>query len=114
MLRGIAVRWIVIFLAVLVAGYLAPDLIQYNYLGQVAVFAIVLALLNAFIRPIIVLVTCPISLITLGLFTLVINALLFWLASSLTGGITVEGFIGAFVGALIVSVVSFVMNRLVK
>lgn len=114
MVRGIVVRWIVIFLAVLFAGYLVPDLIQYSDLGQLAVFAIVLALLNAFIRPIVVLVTCPISLLTLGLFVLVINALLFWLASSLTGGIVVEGFLGAFVGALIVSVASFAMNRVVK
>lgn len=114
MLRGIVLRWIVIFLAVIVAGYLVPDLVRYSDLGQVALFAIVLALLNAIIRPVLLLVTCPINLLTLGLFTLVVNALMFWLAGLLTGGVSVEGFLGAFVGALIVSVVSFVMNRVVS
>ncbi len=114
MLRAIALRWIVIFLAVILAAYLVPDLVRYSDLGQVALFAIVLALLNAIIRPILILVTCPITILTLGLFTLVINGFLFWLAGEAIGGVRVAGFLGAFVGALIVSFVSFAMNRVVK
>ena len=114
MLRRLIIRWAVIFLAVLAAGALVPGLVSYGSLQGVALFAIVLALLNAVVRPFLILVTCPVTLLTLGLFVLVINALLFWLAAGLTGAITVEGFGGAFVGALIVSVVSLVMNWVLK
>lgn len=114
MLRAIAIRWFVIFGTVVLVAYLAPDLVRYSDLGQVALFAIVLALLNAIVRPLLIFVTCPITILTLGLFVLIINAFLFWLAGELVTGVRVSGFLGAFVGALIVSVVSLVMNRVVK
>ncbi|MGE3268254.1 MAG: phage holin family protein [Chloroflexota bacterium] len=81
---------------------------------QVAVgFAIVLGLLNAFLRPILLLVTCPFNLITLGLFTFVINALVFWLAARLVSGygMAVEGFTGALIGSLAVTVCVAIADR---
>jgi putative membrane protein len=114
MLRTLALRWAVVFIAVFVAGYIVPDYISYKSLNEVALFAVILALLNTFIRPVALLVTCPVNLFTLGLFTLVVNALIFWFAGSLVPAIYVNGFLGAFIGAVIVSVVTMIMNRVVK
>lgn len=106
------IRVAVVALAVLAAGALFPDQIQVKGgVEQILVFAVVLGLLNAFVRPVLVLFTLPINLLTLGLFTLVINALLFWAAANLLPGVEVTGFVGAFVGALTVSVVSFLASR---
>jgi len=111
--RQFVISWLAIFLAVLVAGALAPGLIVVGDTGNVAVFALVLGLLNAVVRPIIAFVSLPITCLTLGLFTLVINALMFWLATGLIPwGVSVEGFGGAFVGALIVSVVNLIVNAI--
>ncbi len=106
------IRVAVVALAVLAAGALFPDLVRVSGgIEQILVFALVLGLLNAFVRPILVLFTLPINILTLGLFTLVINALLFWVVTRLLPGVDVTGFVGAFVGALTVSVVSFLANR---
>ena len=71
---------------------------------------LVLALINAIVRPILVLLTLPVTLITLGLFIFVLNAFCFWLASVFVPGLTVNGFWAAFLGALIVSVVSWILT----
>ena len=106
------IRVAAVALAVLAAGALFPDQIRVSGgLEAVLVFAVVLGLLNAFVRPILLLFTLPINLLTLGLFTLVINALLFWVAANLLPGVEVTGFLGAFVGALTVSAVSFLASR---
>lgn len=82
------------------------------------VMGLVLGLINAIIRPVLKLLTCPLIIVTLGLFTLVINALTlqlaFWLGQQLGLGFYVDGFWPAFWGALIISVVSFVLNLLLK
>lgn len=84
----------------------------------VALMAIVFGLVNALIRPLVRFVTCLINIITLGLFTLIINALMLWLSSWIAGqlgiGFRVEGFIPAFLGALVISVVSFVLSLIFK
>jgi len=69
------------------------------------IFAVVLGLLNALLRPILLLVTCPLNAVTFGLFTFVVNALVFWLAASLSGaGSQVVGFMGALIGSLAVTI----------
>jgi putative membrane protein len=82
------------------------------------VFAVILGVLNAFLRPILLLLTLPLNLLTLGLFTLVVNAIVFWLASVIPlqvegGGVQVADFGAAFIGALAVSVASFIASRLI-
>jgi putative membrane protein len=84
-----------------------------------AVMAVILGLVNAFVRPLLKLLTCPLILLTLGLFTLVVNALTLllsaWVANNIFGvGFYVDGFWPAFWGALIVSIVSVVLNVFVK
>lgn len=73
--------------------------------------AIILGLLNVFVRPILLILTFPITLITVGLFVFVINAVLFWYAASFIEGFAVASFWYALVGSLIVSVVSTISNR---
>jgi len=110
-------RWLIIANALMAAVYLVPgiDVVGSNGLVAVAVMAVVLGLLNAIIRPIMKLLSCGLIILTLGLFTLVINAAMFLLASWITGligyGLTVHGsFLTAFLAALVVSIVSWVLN----
>ena len=105
-------RLLITAAAVFLASYLFSPLITVDSVGAALVFALILGLLNAFLRPILLLLTLPLNLITLGLFTLVINGFTFWLASLFQGGVHVDGFLGALVGALVVSVVSFVSSRM--
>ena len=72
-----------------------------------------LGLVNAVIRPVLVLLTLPVTVLTLGLFILVINALLFWFVGSILEGFHVRGFWGAFIGSLLFSVVSWLLSSLV-
>ena len=76
------------------------------------IFAVVLGLLNALVRPILLLVTCPLNLITFGLFTFVVNALVFWLAARLSSGagVQVEGFTGALIGSLAVTICTAIVD----
>lgn len=110
------VRVVATAVAVLLLHELVPNLIGINSaepLVTVLVFAVILGVLNAFLRPILLLLTLPLNLLTLGLFTLVVNAIVFWLASLIQGGVQVADFGAAFLGALLVSVVSFVASRVI-
>jgi len=81
-------------------------------LGSAALFALALGLLNAFIRPVLVLLTLPLTIVTLGLFALVLNLFLFWLAAGLAGVHVGGGLLGLVVAAIAVSVVSGLIGRL--
>lgn len=100
---------------VLLASYLLRDLITINSDSPIAaaiVFALILGLLNAFLRPVLLLLALPLNLLTLGLFTLVVNAIVFWLATVLQGDeVQVADFGAALLGSIVVSVVSFVASR---
>ena len=109
---GFIINWLAIVIAVFIASRLFAGQISYNSNEGLAVFALVLGLLNAFVKPIIKLLTFPINLITLGLFSLVINAVLFWLAASLSQTVSVNGFVSAFLAALVVSVVNLILSKL--
>jgi putative membrane protein len=114
--RRFVLRVLATAVAVLLMNELAPNLISINSsepLVTVIVFAVILGVLNAFLRPILLLLTLPLNLLTLGLFTLVVNAIVFWLASVVEGGVQVADFGAAFLGALLVSVVSFVASRVI-
>jgi len=106
-------RWLINTLAVLVATYIVSG-ISYGRPIDLFVTALILGILNAILRPLMMLLSLPLLIFTLGLFTLVINALLLLLASWLVGGahFHVDGFWPAFWGALIISIVSMVLNSL--
>jgi putative membrane protein len=76
--------------------------------------ALVLGILNAVVRPILIVLTLPITVVTLGLFLLVLNSLMLWLTSVVVGGFVVSSFAAAFFGAILMTVISFVLNRMVK
>ena len=100
---------------VLLASYLLHNLIRINSDSPALaaiVFALILGVLNAFLRPVLLLLTLPLNLLTLGLFTLVVNAIVFWLATVVQGGdVQVADFGAALLGSVIVSAVSFVASR---
>jgi putative membrane protein len=100
---------------VLLANYLLHNLIKINSDSPIIaaiVFALILGILNAFLRPVMLLLALPLNLLTLGLFTLVVNAIVFWLATVLQGGaVQVADFGAALLGSLVVSVVSFIASR---
>lgn len=100
----ILIHWIVSALAILIAAYLIPG-IDVTFVGAL-VLAVVLGLLNAFLKPLINLITLPLNIVTLGLFSLVVNALLIILAGMLVPGFMVEGFWAAFFFSIVVSLVS--------
>ncbi len=110
---GALVRLVITAIAVVVAAYLLPDRLQVGDIGSVLLFAFVLGVLNALLKPVLLLLTMPINLLTLGLFTLVVNGIVFWLATQFPLGVRVSDFVGAFLAALVVSVVSFILSRLV-
>ena len=107
------VRWLISALALMLIAYYVPGIAVTSFYSAL-VAALILGLINALIRPFILLLTLPINIFTLGLFTLVINALMFWLASSIVKGFFVAGFWPAFWGALLVCVASWIVNSLFK
>jgi len=102
-------HWLVMTLALGVTAYLVPG-IEVVSLGALIVAALVLGFLNAVLRPILVLLTLPFTVLTLGLFYLVINAIVFALASVLVPGFVVTGFGSALIGAILVSLISWLMG----
>ncbi|OGU13192.1 MAG: hypothetical protein A2076_07955 [Geobacteraceae bacterium GWC2_53_11] len=86
--------------------------IQIDRFQDLLFATVVIALLNTFLRPVIILLTLPVTVLTLGLFTLVVNGLIFYLAAQVVPGFHVTGFGAAFVAALLYSLFSFVLNML--
>jgi putative membrane protein len=103
-------RWLVAALAVMAAAYLVPGIIVSGFYAALWV-ALVLGILNAIVRPILFLLTLPITVVTLGLFIFILNALLFWFVASVVKGFEVSGFGPALVGSLVVTVLSWVANQ---
>jgi putative membrane protein len=104
-------RWLIITLGVLVAANVVSG-IEYQTVTGLLVASLLLGILNAFLRPILLLLSLPLLIVTLGLFTLVINALLLLLVGWLVGTFAVAGFWAAFWGALVISLISIVANAL--
>jgi putative membrane protein len=100
--------------ALWVATEIVPGVEHTGPWTSLLLVALVFGLLNAFVRPILKLLTCPLILLTLGLFTFVINAIVLWLTSAISGsfglGFHVSGFWAAFLGALVVTVVSVLLS----
>ncbi len=93
----------------LIAYYIPGITVTGFYPALIAAF--ILGVLNVFIRPILLILTFPVTVITLGLFALVINALLFWFAASFIEGFAVDGFVYALIGSVFMSVISTIGNR---
>ena len=103
--------WILNAVALLIVAYLFPGVQVQNW-KVAAIAALVLGLVNTLVKPILVILTLPITVLTLGLFLLVINALLFWAVASLVPGFAVTGFWSALIGALLYSVIAWVLSAI--
>ena len=112
-MRGVAIRWLTLTLAIIVTSYLI-DGIQITGFFSALGAAAILGILNAFFRPIALLLTLPINILSFGLFTFVINAVMLKMASGVISGFVVQGFWAAVFGALIISLVSFALNTLIS
>ena len=105
----IIVRWLLLAAALLLVAYLYPGVTVTSF-GSAMLAAFVLGLLNTLLRPILVLLTLPVTLLTLGLFLFVINALMFYFAASMLDGFHVSGFAAALIGSLLYSLCGMVID----
>jgi len=106
-------RWLLNAVALIAVANIVPGFgVDTFYTALIA--ALVLGLVNALIRPILLILTLPINILTLGLFTFVLNALMVWFVSTIVKGFTVEGFVPAFLAALFLWVVSLGTNWLIR
>lgn len=103
--------WIINALALLAVPYLMQS-VQVTDVWTALVAALVLGLVNTLIRPLLVLLTLPVTFLTLGLFIFVINGLMFWAVAALIGGFEVAGFWSAVGGALVYSIISWALSAL--
>ena len=103
------VRWLLLAAALLLVAHLYTG-VQVASFGAAMIAALVLGLLNTLVRPLLVLLTLPVTLLTLGLFLFVINALMFWAAASILDGFHVTGFGAALIGSLIYSLAGVVID----
>ena len=107
----IVLHVLIVALALLAAAYFIPGIeISSVYVAIVA--ALIIGLLNLVVRPVLFVLTLPLTVLTFGLFAFVLNALLFWFAASFIEGFSVDGFLQAFLGSLIVSLASAISSRL--
>ena len=107
------IRLLINMVTIMINAYLFPSLIWVDTWVSALGAAFLLGIVNAVIRPIFILLTLPLTLVTLGLFLLVINALMLWLVAGLVGGFHVSGFWGAFFGSILISLISWVLSRIV-
>ena len=109
----ILLRWILNALALVLVAYLVPGFLLASFYSAL-IAALVLGLVNALIRPLLFLLTLPVTIVTLGLFTFVINALMILLVSTIVKGFFVAGFAPALLAAMILWVVSLATNWLIN
>jgi len=105
----ILIRWLLLAAALLLVAHLYPG-VQVTSFTSALIAAFVLGLLNTLLRPILVLLTLPVTLVTLGLFLFIINAAMFYMAARLLGGLSVSGFGAALIGSLIYSLCGMVID----
>lgn len=105
------INWLIAALAILITSYILPGVFVSGFLAAL-ITGIVLGLVNAFIRPVLIILTLPINILTLGLFTFVINAILILLVSAIVPGFRVDNFGWALVFSLILSLINYLLHSL--
>jgi putative membrane protein len=107
------VRWLLLTISIILTSYLIQDIYVRSFAS--ALFAaLVLGILNALFRPILLIITLPINILTLGLFTFIINAVLLEMVSGVVPGFEVHGFLAAVFGSLLISLVSWALSSFVN
>ncbi len=108
-MRGFVIRWIVNALALILTAWLLKG-IEFSGVFAPFVAALVIGVLNAVLRPFLILITLPLNILTLGLFTFVVNGFLIYITAKVVNGFVVENFWAAFVGAIFLSIISFLLS----
>jgi putative membrane protein len=112
-MKGILLRWLIQTIAIFLAAYVLKGIEVTGFVPALAAAAI-LGILNAFVRPLLLLLTLPLNILSLGLFTFIINAFLLKIASFAIEGFTVQGFWAALFGSLFISFISAFLNLFVR
>ncbi|HAY40324.1 MAG TPA: phage holin family protein [Desulfobacteraceae bacterium] len=112
-MKGIFLRWLILTFAIIVTSYLI-DGIQVSGFLSAFYAAAILGILNAFFRPILLILTLPVNILSLGLFTFVINALMLMMVSGVISGFKVYGFWSAVFGSLLISLVSWLLTSFIS
>ena len=105
--------WLVTAVSLVITAHVVPGFIVRSF-GAALVAAVVIGLVNAIVKPILVILTLPLTILTLGLFLFVVNAITIWLAGVLTPGFVVTGLIPALLGSIVLTLVSSVINLVVN
>ncbi len=105
------IKWVFFALALMLTAWLIPG-ISVSTIWAAMLACVIIAIINIFIKPVLLLLTLPVNLVTIGLFTLVINALLFMLAGWIAPGLEVDGFLSALFGSAVFSVLSLIVSKL--
>lgn len=108
---ALVLRWLLYALAIIFVSWVVPGIEVSSFLNAMFV-VVIIALINTFIKPLLQIITLPINILTLGLFSLVINALLLMLAGYVTPGFGVEGFLSALIGSVLLSLFSLGISRI--
>ena len=110
---NIIINTIILILSVLGASYILPG-IKVTSLGTIIAISFVIGLLNIFVKPIFIILTLPINILTFGLFTFVINAAIIMIAAFLTEGFSVDNFFGALLFSIIISIIAYILEKIFK
>lgn len=110
---GFIIKLIIGALAVFAASYVLPG-VHVDGFTTAIIVALVLAILNLLLKPLLIILTIPITILTLGLFLLVINAIIVLVCSALVGGFTVDGFIYALLFSIVISLITWIMESIAK
>jgi len=111
-MTGLLIRWAINAVALYLTTLVVPG-VRVTDFGGAVVAALVLGIVNAVIRPVLLILTLPINILTLGLFTFVVNAVMLYIAAGVTHRLQLDGFLAAFIGAIVLSVISFILSHLV-
>ena len=110
---GLIIRWVINALALGITSQIING-IEAHSIMALFVAALVLGILNALLRPIFLFLTLPLNILSLGLFTFVINAFLLWMTGRVVSGFEVRGFLAAFIGSILLAIVSTVFNYILS
>ncbi|MBU0986409.1 MAG: phage holin family protein [Proteobacteria bacterium] len=112
-MKGSFIRWLILTFAIIITSYLLEGIRVSGFLSAFFAAAI-LGVLNAFFRPILFILTLPLNIMTLGLFTFVINAIMLMMVSGVISGFEVNGFWTAVLGSFLISIVSWILNSFIN
>lgn len=112
-MKGILLRWVILSASILVTAYIIPGIEVKGLLGAI-IAAAILGIVNAVLKPVVMFFSIPFLVLTLGLFALVINALMLYVAAAISGAFHINGFLSAILGSISISIFSTIFGMIIK